>query len=371
MIKRYLEQQINALRQSGKAIVVLGARQVGKTTLLESMYPDAVWLNGDDADTREKLAQANPDKIRLEVGSNKTLVIDEAQRVENIGLVAKIITDRIKDLTLILSGSSSFELANKINEPLTGRKWEFNLYPVSVNEMEVWHGRQKEERLLEKRMIYGYYPEVVTTEGRQKEILKQLASSYLYKDILTWENIKKPDKLERLLQAIAFQVGQLVSYNELGKMAGLNTVTVERYVNLLEKAFIIYRLGSFNRNLRNELNKSRKIYFFDNGLRNAVANQFQPVGLRNDVGGLWENFILAERAKYLAEKRIHCNRYFWRTKDQSEIDYVEEIDGQLFIYEFKWNPEAKHRFPSSFINTYQPVNARIIHRENWLEWLRL
>lgn len=369
MINRYLSKQIGEIQQSGKAIIVLGARQVGKTTLLESMFPDALWLNGDDADTREKLAQANPDRIRAEIGSKKILVIDEAQRIENIGLVAKIITDRLKDITLVLSGSSSFELANKVNEPLTGRKWEFFLYPFSVNELIAAHGRQKEERLLEQRMIYGLYPEIVMAEGRQQDLLKQLASSYLFKDILTWENIKKPDKLERLLQAIAFQTGQMVSYHELGQMSGLNTATVERYINLLEQAFIIYRLGSFSRNLRNELNKSRKIYFYDNGLRNAVANQFQPLALRNDIGGLWENFLLAERTKYLAEKGIYCNRFFWRTKDGSEIDYIEERDGQLFAYEFKWNPDARVRVSSSFQKHYKPVEIKVIHRDNWKDWL--
>jgi len=369
MINRYLAQQIKAVQQSGKAIIVLGARQVGKTTMLEMLYPDAIWMNGDDADTREKLSKANPDKIRTEIGAKKILVIDEAQRIENIGLVAKIITDRLKDITLVLSGSSSFELANKINEPLTGRKWEFLMYPLSYNELVAAHGKQKEDRLLEQRMIYGNYPEIVTAEGRQQDLLKQLASSYLYKDILTWENIKKPDKLERLLQAIALQTGQMVSFHELGQMAGLNTATVERYINLLEQAFIIYRLGSFSRNLRNELNKSRKIYFYDNGLRNAITNQFQPIALRNDIGGLWENFLLAERLKALAARGVYCNQYFWRTKDGSEIDYIEERDGQLFAYEFKWSPDVKTRFAASFVKTYQPAVVQTVHRDNWMEWV--
>jgi predicted AAA+ superfamily ATPase len=369
MIERFIEKQIQKLLPKGKAIVLIGARQTGKTTVLKKLFPNAVWLNGDDADTRQKLADANADKLKAILGNNTMLVIDEAQRIENIGIAAKIIIDQLKNIQLILSGSSSFELANKINEPLTGRKWELQMYPLSYSEMCRHSGEVAENRLLETRLLYGYYPEVVTGEGAQTMILKELASSYLYKDILTWENIQKPDKLERLIQAIALQAGQLVSYNELAQMAGLNVATVERYINLLEKAFVVYRLGSFNRNLRNELNKSRKIYFYDIGLRNAVINQFQSVGLRNDIGGLWESFLLSERTKFLAEKQLFCNQYFWRTKDGAEIDYIEEYNGEIYAYEFKWNPNAKTSFPASFIKKYHPVITQIIHKENYMEWL--
>lgn len=369
MIERFIENQIQELLPKGKAIVIVGARQVGKTTVLKKLFPDAVWLNGDDADTRQKLANANADKLKAELGSNSTLIIDEAQRIENIGLTAKIIIDQLKNIRLVLSGSSAFEPANKINEPLTGRKWELQMYPLSYSEMCSHTNAVSENRLLEQRLLYGYYPEVVTNEGNQTSILKELASSYLYRDILTWENIQKPDKLERLVQAIALQTGNLVSYHELAQMSGLNTATVERYINLLEKAFVVYRLGSFNRNLRNELNKSRKIYFYDTGLRNAVINQFQSIALRNDIGGLWENFLLAERTKYLAKHKLFCNRYFWRTKDGAEIDYIEERNGEIHAYEFKWNPSAKTHFPASFLKTYHPTVTQIIHSGNYMEWL--
>jgi uncharacterized protein len=370
MIPRYIQHQISTLMPSKKAIILIGARQVGKTTVLKTLFPNAVWLFGDDADTRQKLSNSNENILRNELGTNTTVVIDEAQRIENIGLTAKIIIDRLPDASLVLSGSSAFELANKINEPLTGRKWELQMYPLSYAEMCDYHSARTENRLLHQRLQYGYYPEVVTEVGNQLTVLKEISNAYLYKDILTWENIQKPDKLERLLQAIAMQVGQLVSYHELAQMSGLTSGTVERYINLLEQAFIIYRLGSFNRNLRNELNKSRKIYFYDNGLRNAVINQFQPIEARADIGGLWENYLLAERTKYLAANKIFCNRFFWRTKDGGEIDYIEEYNGEIHAYEFKWNAKAKAKFPKSFVDSYRPVETRIIHAENYMEWLK-
>lgn len=369
MIARNIEKQVLELLPTGKAIVILGARQVGKTTLLKKMFPTALWLNGDDVDVRKKLAEPNADKLRTILGNTSVILIDEAQRIENIGVTAKIIIDQLPGIRLILSGSSSFDLANKINEPLTGRKWELQMYPLSYSEMCQYQGAFTEGRLLEQRILYGYYPAVITSEGNQIRILKELASSYLYKDILTWENIQKPDKLERLIQAIALQVGQLVSYNELGQIAGLNTATVERYINLLEKAFIIFRLGSFSRNLRNELNKSRKIYFYDTGLLNAIINNFQPIELRSDIGGLWENFLIASRIKYHAENEIYCNKYFWRTKDGAEIDYIEEYNGEIHIYEFKWNAEVKVNFPQSFVKKYNPTSKSVVNNENYSDWL--
>jgi predicted AAA+ superfamily ATPase len=243
------------------------------------------------------------------------------------------------------------------------------MFPLSFSEMCKATSLATEMRLLDQRLLFGYYPEVVSNPGDQIPLLKQLSSDFLYKDILTWENIQKPDKLEQLLQALALQVGQLVSVHEIGKICGLNSTTVERYVSLLEKTFIIYRLGSFSRNLRNELNKSRKIYFYDNGLLNAVINQFKPLALGTDTGGLWENFLIAERTKYLAEQGIYANRYFWRTKDQAEIDYIEEINGDIFAYQFKWNPAAKAGFAPSFSAAYQPMKLSVIHRDNYAEWL--
>jgi predicted AAA+ superfamily ATPase len=290
LIKRTIEAQLLAKLKDKKAILLLGPRQAGKSTLLEIIrahmtVPVAVW-DGDESDIREKLAQPTSTRIKAMLGQHTVVIIDEAQRIENIGLCIKLIVDKIKDVKVLASGSSSFELANKINEPLTGRKWEFNLFPLSFGEMAAYSSLMEERRLLNHRLTYGYYPEIVNTPGEDVSRLKQLADSYLYKDILTWERIQKPDKLEKLVQALAFQMAQLINYHELGQTCGLNSETVEKYINLLEKAFIVYRLPSYSRNLRNEIKKMYKIYFYDNGLRNAVINQFNPVNLRNDMGKL-------------------------------------------------------------------------------------
>jgi predicted AAA+ superfamily ATPase len=371
MILREIEKELISKLTDNKILIVLGPRQVGKTFLLNKITLDKkqmMWLSGDDTDTREWLSNPNATKLKGLIGNCKILVIDEAQRIENIGLCLKIIYDQIKDVKVLATGSSAFELANKINEPLTGRKWEYNLYPLSFSEMANHTSLRDETRMLENRLIYGYYPEVVNNMNHATELLKQLTNSYLYKDILTWERIQKPDKMERLLQALAFQVGNQVSYNELGVTCGLNSETVEHYINLLEKAFIIFRLGTFSRNLRNELKKTRKIYFYDNGLRNAVINQFSPLNIRNDIGALWENFLISERLKNNSYKKNYVNKYFWRSKTQQEIDYVEEKNGKVYAYEFKWNSNAKVKFPSSFVETYHP-ETQVISKDNFIEFI--
>jgi len=369
-VSRQIEQQLIKYSSDNKALVILGARQVGKTTMLRHVFPDADWYSGDDADMRSLFSNSSLVTLQNILGSvKKVVVIDEAQRIANIGLTAKIIVDQMPHIKLVLSGSSAFELTNEINEPLTGRKWEMMLYPLSFSEMANETSRFNEKRLLEQRLIYGYYPDIVAQTGEQENLLQQLADAYLYKDILTWENIQKPEKLERLIKAIAFQIGNLVSTNELAQICGMNHATVERYIDLLEKAFIVFRLGTFTRNLRNELNSSRKIYFYDNGLRNSVINNFSPIENRNDKGALWENFMMAERVKYLNNNQIHKNTYFWRTKDQAEIDYIEEGAGKIDAYEFKWSNKKNARFAKSFMETYQPTITATINTENFDEWL--
>ena len=279
-------------------------------------------------------------------------------------LCIKLIADNIKTVKVIATGSSAFELANKINEPLTGRKWEYHLYPLSFGEMVAHTNLLEEKRLLHHRLVYGYYPEIVTSPGNEQALLKQLANSYLYKDILTWERIQKPDKLEKLVQALAFQTAQLISYNELGQLCSLNAETVEKYINLLEKAFIVFRLPAFSRNLRNELKKSYKIYFYDNGLRNAVINQFSPVNLRNDTGQLWENWFISERLKYLNNTEKNVSRFFWRTLAQQEVDYIEDTNGKITAFECKWNPKANGAVSRAFGNAYPAAAAHIVHPEN-------
>lgn len=373
MIDRQIRPSIIEKLKDGKVIIMLGPRQAGKSTLLQQLTPHlkqpVLWWNGDDADIRSMLAEPTTTALRAFLGKANTLILDEAQRIENIGLTVKLIADNTKGIKVIATGSSAFELANRINEPLTGRKWEYHLYPFSFGEMANHHSAMEERRLLQHRLVYGYYPEIVLHPGEEEERLKELAGSYLYRDILTWERIHKPDKMERLVQALAFQVGNEVSYNELGQVTGLDNETTEKYISLLEKAFIIFRLGSLNRNLRNELKRSRKIYFFDNGLRNAVINQFSPAALRQDIGALWENFLMAERLKMLSYRRINYNRYFWRTHAQQEIDYIEERNGIMTAYEFKWNPKSRKKFSRTFTQAYPGAETKLITPDTMEEWL--
>jgi len=368
MIRRTLEQMIFSRCGKGKAIIIAGARQTGKTTLLKSMFgarPDTFFIDADEPDVRALFDDPSSSRLRLTFAGHNTVIIDEAQRIKNIGLKLKLITDKIPEIQLIATGSSSFELANEINEPLTGRKWEYTLFPLSFGEMCIHHGLTEEKRLLPVRLIYGYYPEVVATPGEEKALLRQLTDSYLYKDILMWENIRKPEKLVRLLQLLAFQIGNEVSYNELGQNLSIDNETVEKYLQLLEKTFVIFRLGSFSRNLRNELKQARKIYFYDNGIRNALIANFNPPELRNDTGALWENFIISERIKYTHYKGIWANRYFWRTHAQQEIDFIEERDGALYAYEFKWSEKKKGKISASFLNAYPGSNTGTINRDNF------
>ncbi len=367
MIHRFLSKKIEQKLFKKKAILLMGARQVGKTSLLKKMFShrtDVLWLNGDEQDIRQLFESISSTRLQAYIGNNKIVVIDEAQHIYDIGLKLKLITDNIEDVQLIATGSSAFELANKVNEPLTGRKWEYRLFPVSFDEMVKHHGLLEEKRLIPHRLLYGYYPEVVNHQGNEKEVLRQLSDSFLYKDILMWEQIKKPDKLLKLLQALAFQVGSQVSYNELGQLCGLDSKTVEKYIILLEQTFIIFRLSSFSRNLRNELKNSRKIYFYDNGIRNALIANFNQIELRTDVGALWENFIISERIKHLHYSEKWKNYWYWRTKDQKELDFVEESDGQIFAYEFKWNPLAKVKKPKQFLENYPDSIFETIHPGN-------
>jgi predicted AAA+ superfamily ATPase len=373
MISREIIQNIHSKLDDNKAIILMGPRQVGKTTLLKYLEKEmnipSIWWNGDEPDIRRILTESTSTQLKGLIGEAKLLFIDEAQRIENIGLTLKLIVDSIPELKVIATGSSSFDLSNKINEPLTGRKWEFMMYPISEQELINHHGILEERRLLEQRLIYGFYPEIVTHSGQQQELLLELTNSFLYRDIFTLENIKKPINLERLVQALAFQIGQEVSINELAQTVGLDFHTVERYISLLEKSYVIFQLSPFSRNLRNEMKKSRKIYFFDNGIRNSVIKQFNPIGMRNDQGALWENFLMAERLKVLEYNKIATNSFFWRNHAQQEIDYIEERNGEIHAFEFKWNPKAKIRFSKSFTNEYKPQITKGIHRENYLEFV--
>ena len=355
-----------------KAIILIGARQVGKTTLIKEMFndsPDMIWLNGDELDVQSLFESISSTRMKNIFGSKRYVVIDEAQRIKDIGIKLKLMTDNMSDIQLVVTGSSSFDLANKVNEPLTGRKWEYKMYPLSFGEMVSHHGLLDEKRLVPHRLVYGYYPEVVNNPGEERAVLKQLSDSYLYKDILMWEQIKKPEKLLKLLQAIAFQIGSQVSYSELGQICGLDNKTVEKYIVLLEQCFVIFRLGSFSRNLRNELKHSKKIYFYDNGIRNALIADFSVVENRQDIGALSENFIISERKKKADYDMLWKNSWFWRTKAQKEIDYIEEGDGAINAYEFKWNSKTKYKIPKQFLEGYKNSTFTVITPDNMEEFL--
>ena len=371
MIHRTLESLVRPLLGSRKAIIVMGARQVGKSTLLGQLLGssvDALWMNGDDPDVQALFSEMSSTRLRAIIGSNKYIVVDEAQRIPNIGLRLKLITDQIESVQVIATGSSSFELASKVNETLTGRKREFRMFPLTFGEMVAHTSLLDELRMIPHRMVYGYYPEVVSTPGDERAILKELSDSYLYKDILALDSINKPDKLVRLLKALALQIGSQVSYNEVGNMIGLDSKTVERYIDVLEKSYIVFRLGSFSRNLRNELKISRKIYFWDLGVRNAVIGNLAQVENRADIGELWENFAIAERLKLNAYQGSFAHQWFWRTQQQKEIDYIEEEDGKICAFEFKWK-ERKAKCPDSFSTAYPGSTFKVITPKNVEEFL--
>ena len=302
MVKREIEKDIRHYLFNQKAIIIYGARQVGKTTLVQSLVKEykrsTLFLNGDDADIRALFSNPTASKLKPIIGNNKIVVIDEAQRIPETGLVLKMIHDNFKEIQLIATGSSAFELANKIKEPLTGRKFEYTLYPFSFSELVNHHGFLTEKRLLEHRLIFGYYPDIALSSGLEQRLLKELASSYLYKDLLMLENIHKPQLLEKILKALALQIGSEVSFHELALLTGSDNQTIEKYIDLLEKTYIIFRLNGLNRNVRNEIKKGKKIYFYDNGIRNAIIGNFLPLTSRTDNGALWENFLVSERIKY-------------------------------------------------------------------------
>ena len=370
MYQRILENIVKEKIGSGKAIIIVGARQVGKTTLIKSLLKEKEYLffDADDQTIRKLLSGPNTEQIRTFLGDYETVFVDEAQRIENIGLTLKIITDQFKHVQLFVSGSSSFDLGNKLNEPLTGRKWEYELFPISWEEFEKKEGFVKAEQQIENRLLSGFYPEVLNNNGKERDILKNLASSYLYRDILAFSEIRKPEILDNLLLALALQVGSEVNYNELAQTIGVNKITIQKYIDILEKGYIVFRLNSFSRNLRNEIKRNRKIYFYDNGIRNIIIGNFNQLKLRTDVGALWENFLISERVKQNVYKDTFARMYFWRTKQQQEIDFVEEKDGGIFGFEFKWKSKSKTKLPETFIKTYD-AETKIIDRNNFREFV--
>ena len=373
MINRALSHILESKAFQGKLLLVTGPRQVGKTTLVrglaEKLDGNYLWLSGDEPDVRQMLERASSTRMKAIFGSHKLVVIDEAQLISDIGITLKIAIDSIPGIQIIATGSSALELANKIQEPLTGRKWHFQLYPLAFGEMVNHTTFLEEKRMLEHRLVFGYYPEVVIRQAEEEAQLREITNSYLYKDLLSLGTIFKPSLLQNLLKALAFQVGQEVTYHELAQLLGANQVTIERYIDLLEQVFVIFRLTSLSRNLRNEIKRGRKIYFYDNGIRNALISNLNPIGLRDDIGPLWENWFVSERMKWLHYTRKHVNTYFWRTHTQTEIDYIEEGNGFLNPFEIKWNPKVKAKWPKTFMDAYPVNNPEIVNRENYDEFL--
>lgn len=374
MISRVQDSRIKAKLGTGKIALIFGPRQVGKTTLLKQLegeLPGTVYLNADQPDVQAAMAEKTSTALKAYIGGHPTVMIDEAQRLENAGLTLKLLIDNYPNMNIIATGSSSFELHDKLQEPLTGRKWEYFLHPLSFAEMVKHHGLIEERRLLEHRLVYGYYPEVVTTAGNEKSSLTLLTTSYLYKDVLSLEGIKKPRLLQDLVTALAFQVSQEVSYNELSNHLQADRQTIDKYITLLEQSFVVFRLSSLSRNLRNELKRSRKIYFYDNGVRNAIINNFNPLGLRDDVGRLWENFLVAERMKANHYNGRWCNRYFWRTHTSQEVDYIEEEGGKLSGFEFKWKEPRTYKVPKAFSEAYPNSTVELITQENFESFVKV
>jgi uncharacterized protein len=373
MIKRELFSLAKSKLFAGKAIIILGPRQSGKTTLVKELLEKenlpGNFLNCDEPEVKSIFEDISTAKWRQVISDNKIIVIDEAQNIRDIGIKLKLVTDQIAGVQLIVTGSSALELANEINEPLTGRKWEYYLYPVSWHELGSIYNYIERLQQIEQRMIFGMYPEVITKTGKEKEILNNLASSYLYKDLLSFKGIRRPELLDRLLRALALQIGSEVSYNELANLLQVDKNTIMNYMDLLEKAFIVFRLNPLSRNLRKEISTSRKIYFWDNGIRNALIANYNSLNLRNDTGALWENFMISERKKFNHYNHRYANLYFWRTHDQKEIDLIEESDGKFDAFEFKWNMKKQVKSFDHFGSHYPLKQAKLITKDEIEEFV--
>ena len=370
MIERTLKSRIESKVGKGKAIIIVGPRQVGKTTLIKDQLrgEEYQFFDGDDPAVRKILETPSTEDIRRLIGKKKVVFIDEGQRIKGIGLTLKIIVDQFRDVQLWVSGSSSFTLFDELNEPLTGRKWEYELFPISWEEYEDHVGYLKAEQQLETRLLYGLYPDVLNNPGDEIEVLQNLVNSYLYRDVLAYADVRKPGVLDNLVQALALQVGSEVNYNELSQLVGVDRNTIIKYIDILEKGYVIFRLRSFSRNVRNEIKKGRKIYFYDNGIRNTIVGNLDELDLRVDKGALWENFLVSERMKQNKYKLTLARSYFWRTAQQQEIDYVEVKGQEVKGYEFKWNPKKKSKFPKTFLDNYS-AEGFVVNRENFRDFV--
>lgn len=373
IIQRIIKKSIKDHLQANKVVVIYGSRQVGKTTLINDILKDIkekyLFLSGEDRKNKW-LSSQSIDILKENIANNKLLVIDEAQKLDNIDLNLKLIVDHIKNIKVLVTGSSSFDLSNQVGEPLVGRKWQFNLYPISQLELNKIEEKFETKSNLNNRLVYGSFPEVIVNNdiSQKKEILNSLVDNYLFNDLLQYNQIKKSDKILDLLKLLCWQIGKEVSLTELANNLDLNSRTVEKYLDLLEKVFVIKKINGFSRNLRKEITKNSRYYFYDNGIRNAIINNFNQIENRNDLGDLWENYLFIERLKKQEYKKIYSNNYFWRTYDKKEIDFVEERDGKLYGYEFKWSAK-KTKKPTEWLKTYKEAQYEVIGQDNYLDFI--
>lgn len=371
-VTRLIQQNIENDFYKGKIILILGPRQVGKTTLLTQIIKikeNALLINCDNIDEKISLENRTTTELSALIGLHSVVLIDEAQRVKNIGLTLKMIADLKLPAQVIVTGSSSLDLADEIHEPATGRIFEYRLFPFAAEELKNHFSQRDENRLLEQRLIFGSYPDVVNNPSDSKRLIMNISNNYLYKDILNFKGLKKSDVLQNLVRALALQLGNEVKYNEISRLLGIDKETVENYINILEKCFIVFRLPSLNRNMRSEIKKGKKVYFYDNGIRNAVISNFSPLELRNDVGALWENYVVSERVKRNAYHNSFAQLYFWRTQQQQEIDLIEDEDGILNCFEIKYSPNSKAKMPASFLENYPNSNFAVVHKENYWQFV--
>lgn len=374
IIERIIENTLLQKLQPGKVILLLGPRRVGKTFLLNKVITKfsekKIFWNGEDLSVHDLLKKRSVQNYKNIIGNSEIIFIDEAQKIPEIGLILKLIIDSFPNIKIVATGSSAFDIKNSTGEPLTGRKRDLFLFPLSEKELVEYEKVEQRADNLKERLIYGSMPEIIygKSKNEKQEYLRELMNSYLLKDILIYENVKNSAKIFDLLRMIAFQIGNEVSLNELSKKLAISKNTVERYLDLLEKVFIVFRIRGFSKNLRKEIVKSSKWYFIDNGIRNAVISNFNSLTFRDDVGALWENYMISERIKYQSYNNIFSNNYFWRTYDQQEIDFIEEREGNLFAYEFKWKPQNL-KIPKAWAKAYPESQFNIITSENYFEWV--
>lgn len=375
LITRTIEDQVLSSLELNKVVILLGPRRVGKTVLIRQIIKRLkepyLLLNGEDADVRIKLEYRSKQNYLNLIGNKRILIIDEAQKIPEVGAILKLMVDEIAGIKILVTGSSAFDINKYTGEPLTGRRKNFNLFALSESEFSEVEDEIQKTANLKHRLVFGSYPELlqIPDNNEKREYLQELVNAYLLKDILEFENIRNADKILSLLRLVAFQIGSEISNNEIGRQLSMSKNTVERYLDLLSKVYVIHSVNAFSRNLRKEIAKGKKWYFYDNGLRNILVGNMNAIQMRNDIGMLWENYMISERIKFQKYRRMLVYNYFWRTYDQQEIDWIEDREGILHAYEFKWNPRKKAKEPVAWKKGYENTKFEVIHQNNYLDWI--